>query len=357
MNRMAQLILSVEISRMRPCNRRLVAAILMVTSTVAAAAARAEEDCVPRLFSARPGAGIEPTLVLVSMYLLDISEIDDRDQTFRAEFYFGARWRDARLARGTAAENVCTFDLVDVWNPRLRLLNQREVAKRFADVVSVDSSGNVSYEQRFAGVFTAPGDVSAFPFDRRQLAVSMMASGFTENDISISFEEGRFGRRDFFSVANWSISDAEVDVSSIQLLEDANFTRARIAVQATRMSRYYIWNALVPLMMIVFMSWGVFWINPSNIGPQIGLAATSMLTLIAYRFTLANVLPPVAYLTRMDMLLIALSGLVLLAFFEAITVGSIADRGRSELAGRIQALARILFPAALLVSLLVFFAS
>jgi hypothetical protein len=291
------------------------------------------------------------------MYIIDISEIDDRHQTFAAELYFAARWHDPRLAHGAASESICTFALVDIWNPRLRLINQCDVAKRFDDVVSVDSAGDVSYEQRFAGVFIAAGDVSAFPFDRRHLAISMVASGFTEDEIALAFDETLSGRREVFSVANWSISGVETDVSKVHVLGNVSFTRARIAVEAHRMARYYIWNALVPLMMIVFMSWGVFWISPRNLGPQIGLAATSMLILIAYRFTLANVLPPVAYLTRMDMLLIALSGLVLLAFFEAITVGAIAERGRTEVADRIQAVARIVFPSVLVVSLLVFFAA
>lgn len=335
----------------------LVTAVLVALSTAALAASPAEEDCSPRHFATRPEPGAGPTPVFVSLYLIDISEIDDRHQTFTAEVYFAARWRDPRLARRAASESVCTFSPVDIWNPRLRLLNQRDVKKRFEDVVSVDSAGNVSYEQRFAGVFISAGDVSTFPFDQRNLAISMVAVGFTEDDISLAFDEKLTGRRDVFSVANWSISAAETDVSRVRVLENVSYTRVRIAVEAKRMARYYIWNALVPLMMIVFMSWGVFWINPSNLGPQIGLAATSMLTLIAYRFTLANVLPPVAYLTRMDILLIVLSAFVLLAFFEAITVGAIADRGRPQLASRIQSLARVVFPSVFLVSLLVFFAS
>lgn len=335
--------------------RWFLAALLVATSTAASADVPEEEECVSRDFARRPGFGGEPTPVAVSMFLIDVSEIDDRHQTFVAEVYFAARWSDPRLAQETASGTICTFDIADIWSPRLRLLNQRDVAKRFEDVATVDVAGNVSYEQRFAGVFIAPGDVSPFPFDERRLAISMVASGFTEADIALGFEAGRFGRRESFSVANWSISGVEADVSRTQVLGDISFTRARIAVQAQRMARYYVWNALVPLMMIVFMSWGVFWINPSNLGPQIGLAATSMLTLIAYRFTLANVLPPVAYLTRMDMLLIALSGLVLLAFFEAITVGAFAERGRTALADRIQTVARLVFPGVLAASLLAFF--
>ncbi|MFV2073735.1 MAG: hypothetical protein ACC742_13935, partial [Thermoanaerobaculales bacterium] len=43
---------------------------------------------------------------------------------------------------------------------------------------------------------------------------------------------------------------------------------------------------------IVFMSWVVFWIDPRHVGPRISVAVTSMLTLIAYRFLLGQLLPP-----------------------------------------------------------------
>jgi hypothetical protein len=260
------------------------------------------------------------------------------------------------LARA-GGQTICSFALGRIWDPRLRLINQRQVRKRFGDFISVDPDGNATYEQRFAGVFTSAGDVSAFPFDQRYLAISVAAVGFAAADMKLEIEPSLTGRRDVLSVANWRISEATADVADVTLLENVTFTRARIAVEAKRMSRYYIWSALVPLTMIVFMSWGVFWISPANVGPQIGLAATSMLTLIAYRFALANVLPPVAYLTRMDILVVTLSALVLLAFFEAIAVGKLAEGGQMGLkrARRIQSLARIAFPVALLVALGVFF--
>jgi hypothetical protein len=123
----------------------------------------------------------------------------------------------------------------------------------------------------------------------------------------------------------------------------------------SRHAEYFIWNTIVPLVMIVFMSWCVFWVNPSHLGAQLGLAATSMLSLIAYRFTLAGVLPPVPYFTRMDIFLNGASLLVFLALAEAVASSTIADRGNPTLAGRIDQLSRIGFPVSFAVIVAVAF--
>ena len=82
------------------------------------------------------------------------------------------------------------------------------------------------------------------------------------------------------------------------------------------------------------LGWPLFW----------GLAATSMLSLIAYRFSLGSVLPPVSYFTRMDAFLASASVLVFLSLVEAVVTSGIADRGHSSTAAQIDKTARWSFP-------------
>src|SRR6056300_1390110 len=49
-------------------------------------------------------------------------------------------------------------------------------------------------------------------------------------------------------------------------------------------NKKYLYKVLLPLALIVMMYFTVFWVNPERFGPQIGLSATSMLTLIAFLF-------------------------------------------------------------------------
>ena len=109
---------------------------------------------------------------------------------------------------------------------------------------------------------------------------------------------------------------------------------------------YYVWKIILPLGIIVCMSWLVFWIDPTQLGPQIGLSATSVLTLIAYRFLLGNLVPRVSYLTRMDLFILGATVLVFVALIEAVTTCSLTTQGRQEAARRLDRVSRVVFPTA-----------
>jgi hypothetical protein len=117
---------------------------------------------------------------------------------------------------------------------------------------------------------------------------------------------------------------------------------------------YYIWKVIIPLAMVVMMSWVVFWLDPKQAGPQIGIAATAILTLIAYRFTLGFLVPRLSYLTRLDIFITGSSLLVFLALVEALVTVSTAEN-RPALSRRLDVSSRWLFPAAFVLLLAVSF--
>ena len=113
---------------------------------------------------------------------------------------------------------------------------------------------------------------------------------------------------------------------------------------AKRHLNYYFLQTVMPLVLIVIMSWGPFWIAPSLAGTQISLAASSMLTTIAYRFLLANLLPKLPYMTRMDYFTLFSTVLVFAALVEVIITSSLSHANRDQLAQRIDRWSRVVFP-------------
>jgi hypothetical protein len=100
----------------------------------------------------------------------------------------------------------------------------------------------------------------------------------------------------------------------------------------------------VPLFLVVMMTWTVFWIPREFVPPRVGLVATSMLTLIAYRFAISSHLPPIAYLTRLDKFMVASSVLVFGALAAVISVTYFEGRGNTTLAARLDVAFRVLAP-------------
>lgn len=244
----------------------------------------------------------------------------------------------------------------ELWSPILRIRNQRRLRGQFPEQLRIDREGVVSYDQRYFGELRALGDYSDFPFDTRDLRLELVAVDRSPEEIAWHLNEDRTGSADEVAVANWDVGAQSIELKSMTLLRGQPFAAVDFVYPMTRRAEYFVWNTIVPLVMIVFMSWCVFFVNPAHLGPQLGLAATSMLSLIAYRFTLAGVLPPVPYFTRMDVFLSGASLLVFLALVEAVATSTLADRGHTALAGRIDRWSGLGFPTAFAAIILAAFA-
>lgn len=293
-----------------------------------------------------PDGEAQPVKVQLSIFVLDLDGIDNVNQNFQANLFYVANWNDPRLAHSGSEE--ITRPLDEVWNPRLQILNQQRTVKTFPDVVKIDPQGNVTYRQRLWGNFSQPLVLHNFPFDQQVLQISIIATGYTPEEVVIaSHSEKSSGIGKNLSIPDWKVVDwkAEPLVFSpgSELIESLpGFT---LSFRVERQHLFFMAKVIIPLILIMAMSWVVFWMDPKDGGSsQIGISVTAMLTLIAYTFAIGNHLPKVAYLTRLDHFVLASTVLVFLALME-VTVASYQVRcGRVELARRIDRWARWCFP-------------
>ena len=153
------------------------------------------------------------------------------------------------------------------------------------------------------------------------------------------------GRMDRFSVAGWNVDIGDVQISQIDRERRDSLVRFTQRLVARRLSIFFVMKVVLPLCLIVFMAWVVFWIDPSDIGPQFGVATASVLTMIAFQFSLTRMLPPVSYLTRLDLFLLGATVLVFLALGEAAVSSRMARGGRTESARRLDLWSRWVYAA------------
>ena len=107
---------------------------------------------------------------------------------------------------------------------------------------------------------------------------------------------------------------------------------------------------ILPLVLIVIMSWAVFWITPTDASPQISIAVTSMLTLIAYRFAIDNQLPRLPYTTDLDAFILMSTVLVFFSFIEVLVTTILENQKRNRLAITIDRSCRVIFPVIFLLA-------
>ena len=298
----------------------------------------------------RPAADGGATRVETALYLIDLSAIDGSSQSFTADVFMVLRWHDSRLV--SPGGTVRRLELDDVWNPRVQIVNQRSVRSGFPEVVDVDPDGTVTFRQRFSGEFSARLDLHDFPMDRHTLNVVLVTPGYSPDEIQlVPFSAGAGGgRASELSIVDWNVGEMTTSSRPYEVggsgLSIAGLV-GRLDVE--RKLGFYVSKAFVSIAIILCMSFVVLWLDPKYVPPRLSVAVTAMLTLIAYRFLLGQVLPPLSYLTRMDHFMLGSTFIVLMVLVEVVWSTHLHGTERPERARTLDLLSRIAFPAAFVV--------
>ncbi len=292
----------------------------------------------------RPGRDADsPTKVEVEVFLLDIDDVDGASQSFDANVYYELRWNDPLLVKEDRSER--RQPLYDIWHPRIQLVNQKKVFKSFPEMVEITPSGEVTYRQRVYGSFSQPLELQEFPFDQQVFEIQLAAIGYNSKQVQLVVgPDSKIAK--LFSLPDWNIINWKAESRSVSSSRGDDNIKDVIAfsVEATRRAGYYIGKVITPLFLILAMSWVVFWIDPRETGPQISVAITAMLTLIAYRFSIGTNLPKVEYMTRLDLFILWSSILVFSSLLQVVVTSTLAKSDRLIQAQKIDLLCRWLFP-------------
>ena len=93
---------------------------------------------------------------------------------------------------------------------------------------------------------------------------------------------------------------------------------------------YYIIQVFFPDTLVVVMSWIVFWMDPRDTGDRVGLAITTVLTIMFLLGSVNMSLPRVSYPKAIDWYLIGSFLFVFLVLVECILVYILRPRNRDS---------------------------
>lgn len=283
-----------------------------------------------------------PTKVEVKIFLIDVNNIDGASQSFEANVYYELHWNDPRL--GLEIVNIQSMPLTDIWHPRVQIINQQRVWKSFPEVAEVSPNGDVIYRQRVWGYFSQPLELRDFPFDQQIFEINLGVVGFYSDEVELVVDpESDISEK--FSLPDWDVIDWKVETGPKKIYSGKkSHDVVTFSFKAHRRAGYFIGKVIIPLLLIVAMSWVVFWIDPKATGTMISVAITAMLTLIAYRFAVGANLPKVDYMTRLDLFILWSSIMVFTSLIQVLITSHFANSDRLALARNIDLWCRWLFP-------------
>lgn len=284
----------------------------------------------------RPDAAGIKTRVNVGIVVLDVSRINNIEQTFTTDFIITIGWHDPRLKAEAGKQQQTTYTIDEIWHPYFSVFNERNLDGKYNDILRVDDGGNVQYLQRFIGELSSPLNLRNFPIDQQVLPITILSLRYGPDEVEFIPAKKKTTLRETLSIAGWTVTlDEPRVIREYYDVQDRYLSRIDFSMTVKRHSSYYFLKMLIPLGLIVFMAWSVFWIDPSLISVQIGIATASVFTLVMYQFRLGQLLPPVSYMTRMDLFVRGATIVVFLSLAETIFTSRLARRGKEELGRRI----------------------
>jgi hypothetical protein len=281
---------------------------------------------------------LEARDVEIRVLVVDLSAIDTVAQSFTANLSVVMRWSDPSLAHG--GDDSISMSLDDIWHPIIQVINQRQLTSTLPRNAEILPQGDVIYRQRYLGVFSQPLDLAAFPFDSQQLQIRLANVGFGGETVNL-IPSAESGILESFSIPDWTLTEWDLKATKWPLDKTSPPVDGMLfTLDLDRDGGYFIYKVIMPLLLIVMMSWLVFWIDPSLGASQINLAVTSVLTVIAYRFVLEGMIPRLTFLTSLDYFVLGSTVVVFLSLAEVIYTGYLFTHGRLELAQRVDRIAR-----------------
>ncbi len=296
--------------------------------------------------------------VQVGLKLQQIINIDQPNEIMDDVGTLKLVWTDPALAFDPATcncnkrvytENSINKFLDDVkgnW-PDFTFLNQQGRLDRQNRLVQVESNGRVTYLERFSTNFQIDFDWTAYPFDTQDfyIKVDMLypqeeyvfvpMEGF--NEIDPAHGEDEFILTDFDTQITSEISSTQTPIS-----------RFTFHFAAPRHLDYYIFRILVPILLIISVSYITFFLKDYT--RRIEIATGNLLLFIAFSWSLGDNYPRMGYLTFLDAImaitfLINTLVVVLNVYFKVLE-----QKGEREKADRLEAPFNYIYPIAYLVS-------
>ncbi|RLA62680.1 MAG: hypothetical protein DRQ88_08830 [Epsilonproteobacteria bacterium] len=263
--------------------------------------------------------------VKLRIYLADVFQIDDSKKSAYVKFFVSTKWKDRRL-KGKYKKPT-SIHLNKIWHPRIELMSRKNLIADTHNLVTVDKNGLVSRLVRYTGTISFRADYSDFPFDKQILIFDFITP---DKNVFLSIDDFKGLRNRNFSIEGWIFGDGAITEEEIDLGGDRPvlFKGLSMKIKSERKPHFYFWKIFYPLTIILMIAGSIFGIDPTQVAARISVTTISTLTLVAYDFIIAGMVPTLSYLTQIDIFYFSALSLVFLAFSGAVFTSFIGAKDK-----------------------------
>jgi hypothetical protein len=313
-----------------------------------------------------PPMGDGPVVVRATFELRDINDVDDAAETFEFSGVLKLTWRDKRQAFDPAVAGVDEKifqgayqfnEISPAWFPQVVLVNESGLFEKHGVILRVQSDGTSTLVETVNAAAEADLDLRRYPFDRHRLDATFEVLGADNGEVVLEAESAPAGPSDHeVRTPQWTLTNISTSTQDRR----ASYAGRRgiastlvVSMDVERKSFFMVRLVVVPLMLIVMLSWSVFWMERSLLADRISISFIGILTAVAYQIVVSEIQPDISYMTLMH-------GFLNLSFFImcatvviSLVVGALDQGGNSDAGDRIDRRCRWIFPVTYLGLILV----
>lgn len=298
-----------------------------------------------------------PVSVRVGFELLDVVEVDDGKKTVEIEGILTLRWQDDR--QRFDPEEVGTHEkiyqgdyqfseLATGWWPQLALRNESGLYERQGVTLRIQPDGQIRYHEEFQAVAEVEMILRRIPFDTQVFTLVFEAIGFDATEVILEPDMDWTSIRGHASVNQWRLGaiEAESQIQRMPMRSGRELSVSTVAfnIPAHRDPGFLLQVIVVPLLILVALTWSIFWMSTELLSDRMAISFLGILTVVAFQIVVADMLPRIPYVTMLSSFLL-ISYLSLAAgVIENLVVGALDRRGDEELGNRLDRACRWLFP-------------
>ncbi|MAT92182.1 MAG: hypothetical protein CME59_06245 [Halioglobus sp.] len=320
-----------------------------------ATAATAHQDGVFRSLLP-PEAGA--LAVALHVHLLNLHAIDDEAETFRVTAIVELQWMDPGQAFDPRAEGVTekvfsgNYQFNEIspgWFPQLMISNAVEVPQFQGVLYRVEPDGRSSVRQVMHALVRSPMQLKRFPFDSQRLEIRFALLGFADQPVPLVAADNPIT----LDAANMRVPEWQLEPPRLYTEQHRSVAGGGIAsgdaivvsIDARRQSLFMLRLVMLPLALIVMLSWCVFWMDRSSVGDRMAVSFVGILTAVAYQTMTSDIMPHVAYITFTNAFVFISLVLMSATVIVNLRVAAYDKQGHHERGNRMDNLCKWLFPA------------
>lgn len=318
-----------------------------------------------------------PLEIRIGYSILNISNINEKEETIQFDGALFLRWKDERL-KYTPADSTYSGKnnlrvpekvyqgiysinrLYKGWRPQLYFLNGVGNKDVNTQTIAIWPDGTVQYTEGFIAEMGTPMDLRSYPFDTQDLLLYMHPTPYTEDELVFVPDKSlsktwvqNLGTAEWDRKAEeMAVTTAEIQAHDGSVIPVSEFV---IALKIKRKPLHILFSIILPMVLLVSLTWIVFWLDKNPVIDRINILFIGILSVVAFYMVIQDNIPRIDYLTLMDFFVLENFVILAASVLVSLALDRMKHSGKTARAQKLHRICRWAFPAGYVLTALIIF--